>query len=117
MLPEYAVNLARILTAIRVQAQYSGNLVLVNYFAPTKNPLDAQAVAAMNAVMAQVGGQFGAKIADAFKAFQLASFFFQGDPCKAGLLTRLSATVCDVHPSKYGQQVLAATTLLAATKN
>lgn len=117
VLPAYAINLARILTAIRVQGRYTGNLVLVNYYAPTANPLDVQAMVAFNTVMAQVGAQFGAKLADAFKAFQLASFFFQGDPCKAGLLTRLSATVCDVHPSKYGQQVLAATTLLAATKN
>lgn len=117
VLPAYGANLARILAAIRIQGQYSGNLVLLNYHTPSTDPLETQAVAALNTVMAQVGAQFGAKIADGFKAFQLASFFFRGDPCKAGLLVRLSPTVCDVHPSKYGQQILAAATLLAATKN
>lgn len=117
VLPAYAANLAQILAAIRIQGRYSGNLILLNYFSPVADPASTLAVAAMNAVMAQVGAQFGAKIADGFKAFQLASLFFQGDPCKAGLLIRLSPTVCDVHPSLYGQRVLAATTLLAATKN
>ena len=45
--------------------------------------------------------------------FRLASLFFQGDPCKAGLLIRLSQTTCDIHPSRYGQGVLAVTVVAA----
>lgn len=117
VLPAYAINLGRILAAIRIQGRYSGKLVLLKYFTPAADVQSTLAVAALNTVMEQVGAQFGAKTADGFKAFQLASLPFQGDPCKAGLLTRLSATVCDVHPSAYGQRILAVTTLLTALGN
>ena len=114
VLPAYAINLGRILTGIRIQGRYSGNLVLVNFYSPTADPRLTAAVAALNQVMEQVGRQFGAKSADGFTAFQLASLPFQGDPCKAGLLTRLSPSTCDVHPTSYGQRILAVTTLLTA---
>lgn len=112
-LQTYGANLAQILTAIRLQADYTGTLVLVKYFAPNTDPLFIQAVAALNQVMSDVGSQFGVKFADGFTAFQLASVFYQGDPCAAGLLVRLSATTCDVHPSRTGQTILAATVLVA----
>jgi lysophospholipase L1-like esterase len=100
----YGQNLAHILAALR--AQYAGTLVLVTYFSPSP---DLNGVAsALNSVMTQVGSQFDAKFADGFGTFQLASAPFQGDPCKAGLLVRLSPSTCDVHPSPAGQQLLAA---------
>jgi len=111
-LQTYGTNLAQILAAIRLQANYGGTLVLVKYYPVNTDPLFTGAIAALNQVMVQVGTQFGAKFADGFTAFQLASALFQGDPCKAGLLVRLSATTCDVHPSLKGQQLLAATVLL-----
>jgi hypothetical protein len=92
-------------------------LVLVKFFSPVADPRLTAVVAALNQVMEQVGRQFGAKFADGFLAFQLASLPFQGDPCKAGLLTRLSPTTCDVHPTPYGQRILAVTTLLTALAN
>jgi lysophospholipase L1-like esterase len=114
----YAQNLTRILTAIRGsapgQAGYDGTLLLVKYYAPNTIPLFVDAINALNAIMVQVGADFGVKFADGFTAFQLASAPFGGDPCKAGLLVRISSTACDVHPSKAGQQLLAATVLLAA---
>jgi len=67
----------------------------------------------LNQVMAQVGAQFGAKMADGYLAFQIASTPYGGDPCRAGLLARLSPTTCDVHPSRLGQSVLAASVLAA----
>ncbi len=84
-------------------------------YSPSANPLFTQAVAALNGVMTLVGSQFGAKFADAFGAFQLASSLppFQGDPCKAGLLIRLGPDTCDVHPSPAGRNLLATTVLLA----
>jgi hypothetical protein len=117
MLGDYGANLTQILTAIRVQGRFSGKLVLVKYYSPTVDPQLTQVVAMLNSVMEQVGSQFGAKFADGFAAFRLASLPFQGDPCKAGLVTRLSPTLCDVHPTLYGQRILALTTLLTASLN
>ena len=51
--------------------------------------------------------------ADGFAAFQLASALYDGDPCKAGLLVRMSETTCDSHPSPAGRDLLAATVALA----
>ena len=66
---------------------------------------------------AAVGAAFGAKIADAFTAFQIASAFHGGDPCAAGLLIRLPSPgpngICDVHPTLAGQDVIAAAVLVA----
>lgn len=109
----YGANLAEILGAIRSQAGYTGRLVLVTYFAPNNDPLFIQAIVGLNQVMVAVASQFDAKIADGFTAFQVASALYQGDPCAAGLLVPLTATTCDVHPSKTGQELLAATVLLA----
>jgi lysophospholipase L1-like esterase len=113
VLQEYAANLTQILTDIRVQSQYKGTLVLVKNYAVNTDPLFTQTIAAMNQVMTQVGSQFGAKFGDGFGAFQLASILFHGDPCKAGLLIRKSPTTCDVHPSRTGRDILAATVLIA----
>ncbi len=113
VLETYGANLAQILTGIRGQAGYTGNLVLVKYYAPNNDPLFIQVVGALNQVMVQVGTPFGAKFADGFTAFQLASALYGGDPCAAGLLVRLSATTCDIDPSRAGQDLLAATVLLA----
>jgi lysophospholipase L1-like esterase len=104
---EYAKNLTIILTRIREEARYSGKIVLIQYFATSTDPLVKQAIGALNQVMAEVGAQFGAKIANGYNAFQAASLPFGGDPCQAGLLARLSSTTCDVHPSLAGQSVLA----------
>ena len=109
----YGNNLGTILARIRKEANYTGTIVLVKYFATSTNPLVKQAIGALNQVMAQVGSQFGAKVADAYTAFQIASIPYGGDPCKAGLLVRLSPTTCDVHPTRLGQNVLATTVLIA----
>src|ERR1019366_7131281 len=110
---KYGNNLGTILAKIRYQAQYTGTIVLVKYFATSTDPLVKQAIGALNRVMAQVGSKFGAKVADAYTAFQIASIPYGGDPCKAGLLVRLSPTTCDVHPTRLGQNVLATTVLIA----
>ncbi len=43
--------------------------------------------------MVGVASNFGVKFADAYTAFQLASAPFGGDPCAAGLLIRLPASL------------------------
>jgi lysophospholipase L1-like esterase len=111
-LQTYGANLTAILSGVRLQAGYTGDLVLVEYYAPNNNPLFISAVSALNQVMTTVGAAFGATFADGFTAFQVASALQAGDPCAAGLLARLNATTCDVDPSPLGQTVLAATVLL-----
>jgi lysophospholipase L1-like esterase len=112
VMQSYAANLATILTAIR--ANYSGTLVLMKNYSPSADPLFTDSILFLDGVMTQVGAHFGAKFADGFTAFQIASALTNGDPCAAGLLIRLSATACDVHPSPTGRDLLAATVVVAA---
>src|SRR5258707_8541064 len=77
-------------------------------YSPRADPLFIQAIGALDFVMTQVGANFGVKFADEFTAFQIASAPFNGDPCAAGLLIRLTATTCDVHPSPAGRDLLPA---------
>lgn len=119
-LATYAGHLASILEVLR--ANYKGTLILVKSYSPSVDTVFIQAIAALNQVMVQVGAPFGVKFAEGFTAFQIASAPFQGDPCKAGLLIRLSPPLtkpltCDVHPSPLGRDVLAATVLLAIGNN
>lgn len=113
VLNAYGQNMGFILSQIRSQGGYNGKLILMKQYAPNNDPLFTGVIAAMNQVMVQVGTPFGAKFADGFGAFQLASALFQGDPCKAGLLVKLPGGTCDVHPSPAGRDLLAATVLLA----
>ena len=113
VLGAYAQNLTRILSGIRIQANYQGTLVIVKNYAPNANPLFIGAVGALNQVMVSVGSQFRVKFAESFDAFQLASALFGGDPCKAGLIISLGNGTCDVHPSKLGRDLLAATVEIA----
>jgi lysophospholipase L1-like esterase len=107
VLQSFGANLTAILASIR--AEYNGTVVLVASYSPSADPLFLQAVGALDFTMAQVGLNFGATVADEFTAFQIASAPFNGDPCAAGLLVRLTATTCDVHPSPAGRDLLAAT--------
>jgi lysophospholipase L1-like esterase len=100
----FAQNLARILTAIR--ANYDGTLVLVNYYSPS--PDLNGVVLPLNQTIADVGAQFGAKIADGYAAFQLVAALHGGDVCQAGLLIPAGPGTCDQHPTSAGQAVLAA---------
>jgi lysophospholipase L1-like esterase len=116
VLGSYGANLTTILEDIRTH--YQGTLIVVKSYAPSADPLFIAAIEALNTVMVQVGANFGVKFADAFTAFQIASFPFGGDPCRAGLLIRLSPPLtsplsCDVHPSPLGRDILAATVLAA----
>jgi len=108
VLQTYAVNLTRILTAIR-SAPYQGTLMLVGYYAPSADLIPV--AQALNATMVTVGAQFKTLYADGFTAFQLAATPSGGDVCKAGLLIHLTSTTCDIHPSPTGRDVLAATVL------
>jgi len=113
VLQTYAANLTQILIDLRAQAGYTGNLVMVKLYSPSSDPTYIEAIEALNQVMAQAATPFGVKFADGFTACQVVSAPFNGDPCAAGLLVRLTSTTCDVDPDFVGQSVLAATVLLS----
>lgn len=108
VLDTYRVNLNTILMAIR--HVYSGKLVAVTYYSTDYNDVQITGgLTELNAVTADVIGAYGGTTADGFGAFAAAATPFGGDTCAAGLLIRLSADKCDVHPSPSGAQVLADT--------
>lgn len=117
VIPNYMTNLTRILTALRVEGDYKGKLVLLTLFAPDNQPLTLQAVGALNFFMQSVAAPFGVIFADGFTAFQQTALPFGGDPCAAGLVGLNPNNTCGQHPSPKGQQLLADTILAAASIN
>lgn len=88
---------------------YDGQIVLVNYYAlDYRDPMAVLVSQATAAVYAQVASAFdGVTVADGFGAFEVASRRSGGDPCAAGLLIVEPGGGCNVHPSPYGDEVLA----------
>jgi lysophospholipase L1-like esterase len=120
VLETYGNNLAIILSKIR--ADYSGTLIMTKYYSPA--PVLDSLTVAVNDVMTQVVAQLSkqpnfapVQFADGFTAFQLVSALHNHDACQAGLVVRLPdpppAPPCDIHPSRLGQDLLAATVELA----
>ncbi len=111
----YSQNMLTIFSNIRVQAKYDGPIVLLTYYAFNyTDPVLVPVFMELNGIASGIATSFGAKIADGFTAFQIATIPFGGDSCKAGLLVKLSNGTCDTHPSLEGQLLLAATVLEAA---
>lgn len=103
-------NVATILTAIRKQAKYNGQIVIVNYYA--LNYADQTAAAQsqlLNSSIDNTAKPFHVETADGFGEFQAAAAHSGGSSCTAGLLTQLTgaSTPCGIHPSYAGQSLLA----------
>jgi lysophospholipase L1-like esterase len=110
VLSKLARNVRTILSAIRRDARYTGQIAIVNYYSLNYASATSSAQsAALNAVLDGAAKPFGVEIAPSFELMRLASFQSgaQGDTCKAGLLTQLSSGQCGVHPSYAGQALLA----------
>jgi len=115
VLGAYGNNLFTIFSKIRGEAKYTGPIVLVTYYAFNyADPTQVGAFTALNGIATGVASAFGARIADGFTAFLVASVPFGGDTCKAGLLVKLPDGTCDTHPSEAGQKLLAETVVKAA---
>ena len=112
-LAQTAQNIAAIAGAIRATG-YRGQLVLVTYYASNySNPNDPDLIGtvALDQVIVQVAQAFPKlklSIAKGFSSFGSIAAAFGGDACQAGLLFKLGDGTCDVHPSRFGQSVLAA---------
>jgi lysophospholipase L1-like esterase len=104
-----ATNVATILGNLRA-AEYTGPITYMNlYSVDYSNPSTLGFLDALNSNVSATARMFGAKIADAFGAFQEAAG--SESPCDAGLLLVDPAGGCDFHPSADGQEVLAQSVL------
>jgi lysophospholipase L1-like esterase len=101
-------NLTTIFSNIRA-AGYSGLIVAVTYYALNyKDPVGVFLTLTGQAITTAAGSPFGVKIASGFNAWAPVAALKNGDSCMAGLLIHASPTVCDVHPSPLGRDLLAA---------
>jgi lysophospholipase L1-like esterase len=101
-------NIHTILSAIRNQAHYTGQLVMVNYYSLNySSPAVNAQSQLLNTTQDAAAKPFGVKIADGYGEFQAASAHSGNNTCTAGLLTQLSAGGCGIHPSYAGQALLA----------
>jgi lysophospholipase L1-like esterase len=103
-------NVATILTAIRKQAKYNGQIVIVNYYALNyADQTAAQQSALLNQSVDGAARPFHVEFADGFGELGAAAAHSGGNSCTAGLLTQLTGakTPCGIHPSYAGQALLA----------
>jgi lysophospholipase L1-like esterase len=107
-LAEVTRNLDTILSDLRFQAGYQNTLVVVLYYANNyADPASVAPIQALDGALTGPARRYGALLADGFTAFRLASIQADGNTCAAGLRVKLAGGGCDLHPSAYGQQVLA----------
>ncbi len=112
VLATYSANLNTIYAAIRHKAHYHGQLVALTYYSPNyADALTTGAIKALDDIFTERTHAWGGAVANGFYAFQVATAKYNGDSCAAGLLIRVSATTCNVHPSVKGRLLLAATVL------
>jgi lysophospholipase L1-like esterase len=101
-------NVATILRAIRYQAHYRGQIVIVYYYSlDYANATDDAQSEALNQAMAAGAAGYHAEIASGYAAMAGAARYSGNDTCTAGLLTQLTTGGCGIHPSVAGQDVLA----------
>jgi lysophospholipase L1-like esterase len=108
LLQTIGANVATILSRIRGDGDYPGQIVVVNYYSLDYADLVQTGLSqALNQAIDSAATPFGVEIADGFGAFQQIAAQDGGDTCAAGLLTVLSGGGCGIHPSAAGQAVLA----------
>ena len=97
-------NLGKILSTLRGEGRYDGQIVVVDYYAFDYSSASAAVSSLLNAAITAVATANGATVADAFTAFRTAAAPSGGNAVTAGLLRPH-----DVHPSEEGQRLLADT--------
>jgi lysophospholipase L1-like esterase len=104
-----AANVGTILSAIRDQAHYLGQLVIVNYYSlDYASAADDAEGKLINQTVDSAAQPFHVEIADGYGEFQSAAVHSGDDSCTAGLLTQLATPGdCGIHPSYAGQALLA----------
>jgi lysophospholipase L1-like esterase len=101
-------NVHRILSAIRNQAHYHGQLAIINYYSTNYSSASlSHGSLGLNQAMDGAAKPFDVEIADGYGDWRSASRHSAANPCAAGLLTQVGAGQCGVHPSYAGQALLA----------
>jgi len=95
-------NLATILSALRNEAGYDGQLVVVTYYALNYTDAFGMTTQTLGNGLAQVAEANGADVADGYEAFRARAAEAGGNSIAAGLVLPN-----DVHPTEEGQQLLA----------
>jgi lysophospholipase L1-like esterase len=110
-----APNVRRILSAVRDQAHYRGQLAIVNYYSLNyASAFITNASLGLNKAMDGAAKPFHVVIADGFDELKAAARRSGGNSCTAGLLTQLGKPgTCGVHPTYAGQALLAQALLQA----
>ena len=110
LLKKIGRNVRKIVSSVRNQGGYHGQLVVINYYSLdyTSALINAE-IKALNGAQDNAAKPFGAKFADGYGLFKLASSQAGGSACVAGLLTQFGgkAGSCGVHPSYAGGALLA----------
>ena len=109
-------HVRQIISAIRLRAGYTGQLVILNYYALNySSPIVSAESHGLNHAQDSAARPFHVRIADGYGAFAAASTRFGDNPCLAGLITQLGAYgTCGVHPSYAGQNLLAHAVIAAS---
>lgn len=109
LLAKISRNVRVILSSIRNQAHYGGQLAIVNYYSlDYASTFDNSESIELNSAMDSAAKPFHAVIANGYGELKAASFRFGENPCLAGLLTQLGTYgTCGIHPSYAGQALLA----------
>jgi lysophospholipase L1-like esterase len=102
-------NVSALFAALRGQAHYRHDIVLLSYYSLSySDPLQVAGTLALNQALTSAAEKYGVIVADGFGAFAKASASAGGDPCAAGLVIPLPGGGCDVHPTAAGHEVLTA---------
>jgi lysophospholipase L1-like esterase len=101
-------NLETIFAAIRATG-YTGLIVALTYYSlDYSDPIQLGGAALLNGAMVTAAKNSDhVLVADGFGAWQPFTTAFSGSSCNAGLLIRVSATSCNIHPSPAGRDLLA----------
>ena len=95
-------NLDRILSTLRGEGGYDGQIVVVTYYALNYSDAFGAATQLLDSGIAQVAQANGAEVADGYGAFQARATEAGGSSIDAGLVLPN-----DVHPTEDGQRLLA----------
>jgi lysophospholipase L1-like esterase len=95
-------NLDAILSALRGEGGYDGQIVVVTYYALNYSDAFGAATGVLGEGLAQVAEANGADVADGYEAFRARAGEAGGDSVAAGLVPPN-----DVHPTEEGQRLLA----------
>jgi lysophospholipase L1-like esterase len=108
VLKQIRANVATILSGVRDQARYRGQIVIVNYYSlDYRSAAQNTSTAQLNKAMDAAAKPYDVAVADGNGVFEKAAEQAGGDTCAAGLLTTLTTGGCGVHPSVGGQALLA----------